>query len=387
MKFRLFLLLVLAALSVAVVTAEKTNVYFFYGAECPHCAKEKPFLEKLEAKYPSLVVKKYEVWHNKENADFFVRLSEACGVQVKGVPATFIGDEVVIGFDSEKGKGREIEEKIAKCIEEGCIDPIAKLEGGGFCPVAADENLVNLPFFGKVDAAKMSLPLLAVVLGFADGFNACAMFVLLVLLGILLRTQSRKRMALVAGIFIFASGLVYFLFMTVWLNAFFLLGRISIVFAVAGLVAVIVGVINIKDFFFFGKGPSLKISEKSKKGIFEKIRRIVNAESLFIMIGAVIVLAVSVNFVEFLCTFGFPMVFTSVLANSSAPLFLKYAYLVLYQVFYMLDDTIIVIIAVVTLSSKKLTEKYGRVLKLIAGVLMLVLGLILLFKPELLMFG
>ncbi len=224
-------------------------------------------------------------------------------------------------------------------------------------------------------------------LGLVDGFNACAMFVLLVLIGILLRTKSRRKMAIISGIFIFTSGLVYFLFMSVWLNALSLLGNIGFVFTIAGLIAVIVGLINVKDFFFFKKGPSLSIPESAKKGIFEKMRRIINAESFYIMIGAVIILAVSVNFVEFLCTFGLPMVFTSILANSEISTFMKYFYLVLYQVFYMFDDMIVVVIAVVTLSSKRMTEDYGRVLKLVAGTLMLVLGLILLFKPEWLMFG
>lgn len=376
-------------LFISFVFAENNNVnlYFFYGKECPHCAKEKPFLDKLEERYPQLIVKRYEVWHNKENAELFIKLSKACGVQVSGVPTTFIGEDVIIGFDNEEGKGREIEEKILECMNEGCIDTLTKLETGGSCPAPKNESMVNIPFFGRLDAAKVSLPLLTMVLGLADGFNACAMFVLLILISILLRTKSRKRMALIAGIFILTSGLIYFLFMTVWLNAFFLLGKIGIIFTFVGLIAIIVGLINIKDFFFFGKGFSFKIPEKAKPSVFEKIRKIVNAESLYIMLAAVILLAISVNFVEFLCTFGFPMVFTGILANSPIPVFLKYFYLVLYQIFYMLDDTIIVVIAVITLSSKKLTERYGKLLKLIAGVLMLILGLILLIKPELLTLG
>ena len=386
---KLFLILVVLLVSINFAYAQNpTTIYFFYGKECPHCAKEKPFLDDLENRYPQLTVKRYEVWHNKENADFFVKLSKACGVQATGVvPITFIGEDAIIGFDNAQGKGKEIEEKVLKCINDGCIDTLTKLEGGGTCPVPQDETTVNIPFIGKLDASKVSLPLLTMALGLADGFNACAMFVLLILIGILLRTKSRKRMALIAGIFVFTSGLIYLLFMTVWLNAFILLGNMSLIFIFVGLTALIVGLINVKEFFFFGKGPSLSIPEKAKHGIFEKVRKIVNAEKLYIMIGAVILLAISVNFVEFLCTFGFPMVFTSVLANSPIPDVMKYFYLILYQVFYMLDDAIIVIIAVITLSNKRLTEKYGKLLKLIAGLLMLILGLILLIKPELLTFG
>jgi uncharacterized membrane protein HdeD (DUF308 family) len=158
-----------------------------------------------------------------------------------------------------------------------------------------------------------------------------------------------------------------------------------IAYTIVGLIAIIIGAINVKDYFFFGKGVSLKIPEKAKPGIFKKMRDVANASSIPIMIVTVIALAVSVNFVEFICTFGFPMVFTNVLAHSPVPQLMKYFYLFRSQVFYMLDDTIIVIIAIATLSSKKVTQDYGKFLKLISGILMLVLGLILILRPQLLM--
>lgn len=389
--FSVFTALIVAFLLLASISfAQEKNpvkLYLFYGAECPHCAREKPFLGMLEGKYPELEVVQYEVWHNSENADLFVKLSGKCNVEVSGVPTVFIGEDVITGYDNEAGKGLEIESKVVNCINNGCIDTMTKLLGDGNCTQPVQNTTITVPILGKVDASAISLPMLTAILGLADGFNACAMFVLLILVSILLRTQSRKRMALVAGIFLFMSGLVYFLFMTVWLKAFSFLGNIGVVFLIVGVIALLVGLINIKDFFLFGKGPSLKISDKAKKGIFEKMRDIANAEKLYFMIASVIVLAVSVNFVEFLCTFGFPMVFTSVLASSGIPEFMKYFYIFLYQVFYMLDDAIIVIIAIATLSSKKLTEDYGRILKLVAGILMLALGLILLINPRLLMLG
>ena len=136
-----------------------------------------------------------------------------------------------------------------------------------------------------------------------------------------------------------------------------------------------------------GKGPSLKIPEKAKPGIYERIRSLAQAESLILMIVAVIALAVMVNFVEFLCTFGIPMVYTKVLAEQQIPMALKYLYLGLYQVFYMLDDAIMVTVAVITLSNKRVTEHYGKLLKLVAGIIMLILGLILVINPKFLMFG
>ncbi len=392
MKMKKAIYAVIFLLLISVVVAQEYHpfkVYFFYGDGCPHCAKEEPFLESLEAKYPTLEVEKYEVWYNQDNADLMINLSKACSVDLGGVPATFIGDDVVIGFDSEDRRGKLIEEKIVACLESGdCIDPMDKLDSE-YCekPKQEEESIVNIPGLGEIDVTTISLPVLAVILGLADGFNACAMFVLLILLSLLLRTKSRKRMALVAGIFVFVSGFVYFLFMSVWLNAFILLGKIMLVYEIVGVIALIVGVINLKEVFFFKKGPSLTISDKRKPAIFKKMRNVVNATSLPMMILGVIVLAVSVNFVEFICTFGFPMVFTNVLAAANISNLAKHLYLVLYQVFYMFDDTVVVAIVIITLSRKKVTQHYGKILKLISGILMLILGVILLIRPQLLMFS
>jgi len=380
----MFLLLAL----LSPLASAATNAYFFWGDGCPHCEKEKPFLSYLEDRYPDLKVHSYEVWYNSTNAEFFMNLSKACGVDVGGVPTLFIGDEVVTGFSSAETTGKVIEGYVKECVENGCIDPADKLEEESCTvPTRDEECMLEVPLFGQINTCEISIPVLAVILGIADGFNACAMFVLLILLSILLRTNSRKRMALVAGIFILTSGLIYFLFMTVWLNAFIMLGKISIIYIVVGVIALAVGTINIKDFFFFGKGVSLKIPEKAKPKIFKRIRDIVNAASLPAMIATVLLLAISVNFVEFLCTFGFPMVFTKVLAGSSIPVFMKYLWLAVYQLFYMLDDTIVVVIVIATLSSKRVTQDYGKALKLISGILMLILGLVLLLRPQLLMIG
>jgi glutaredoxin len=531
----------------------KIVLYFFWGEGCPHCAKAKPFLETLRQRYPALEVRSYEVWHNADNMALFAKVAKAYNITASGVPTIFIGDEVVVGYESDATTGKRIEMLVKQCMVFGCVDPgvkagiveptpaptvrptvppqkkqlildvnvpatLASVEetkalfrrlGLGFdyseqelvsiaqyikiyrnlkvysyednnamrfesvitivvennaryplknirllervpddvalqsdielvlpeyysatflatgqgliafslnrldvgkqvlfsyvvkkrlsqaelsklpspAVLAEPAELIQLPFLGTVNPREMSLLTLTLLLGLLDGFNACAMFVLLVLLGILLKLQSRKRMAIVAGTFVFFSGLMYFLFMTVWLHFFEFIGTIGWAFWVIGLIAIVLGVINIKDFFFFGKGPSLVIPESKKPGLYRRMRQIVYAERFWLMLGAAIVLAVTVNFVEFMCTFGFPMVYTKILAEQALPIYVKYLYLVLYQIMYMLDDTIMVIIAVVTLSTKKVGERYGRAIKLITGVLMLGLGIIMLFKPELLMFA
>ncbi len=402
----LFIVSVFLFISLPIASAQEQNkvtVYLFYGAGCPHCAREKVFLQGLQQKYPTLEVREHEVWYDAKNKALYQKFADAYETyNGDQVPRTFISDKVFIGFDERDanslylpeykafhGYRNQIENEIERCIENVCPTPKDVLEGRVKAAHGDGDGevIISVPFFGEINASTTPLPILTAMLGLIDGFNACAMFVLLVLLGILVRTRSRKRLALIASIFVFVSGLMYFLFMTVWLNLFHLIGSVAVAFTVIGVIALIVGIIDVKDFFFFGKGPTLSIPEKAKPKIFERMREIIQAESLPLMLGAAIVLAISVNFIEFLCTFGIPMVYTKVLAEQNIPVILKYFYMALYQVFYMLDDSIMVIIAVVTLSSKRMTETYGRWLKLIAGAIMIGLGLILIFNPQLLVFG
>lgn len=200
----------------------------------------------------------------------------------------------------------------------------------------------------------------------------------------LIYARSRKRMLLIGFTFVFFSALVYFLFMAAWLNFFLIVGQIKIVTAVAGIIAVIISLINVKDFFFFKKGVSLTISDSAKPKLFERMRNLIKATSLPSMMLGTIFLAAAANMYELLCTAGFPMLFTRILTLNNLSTMQYYSYLVLYNLVYVIPLTIIVIVVTITLGARKLTEKQGEKLKLISGIMMLLLGGVLLFKPELL---
>ena len=143
-----------------------------------------------------------------------------------------------------------------------------------------------------------------------------------------------------------------------------------------------IGVINIKDYFALGRGLSLSIPGSAKPAIYTRVREVLRAESMATALGAVVVLAIMVNMVEFLCTSGLPAVYTQVLASRNLPAWQYYAYLALYNVFYMLDDALLLAAAVATLRITRLQERGGRTLKLISGVVMLLLGFALAARPE-----
>ncbi|MGE5300153.1 MAG: hypothetical protein ACM3MB_04220, partial [Acidobacteriota bacterium] len=246
------------------------------------------------------------------------------------------------------------------------------------------ESVVELPLLGKVDTSKESLLYQTVAIAGLDGFNPCAFFVLFTLLGLLLHVHSRKRLLLIGGIFVFFSGFIYFIFMAAWLNIFLLTGRIAAVTVAAGAVALVIAVINIKDFFFFKKGVSLVIPESAKPKLFDRMRKLMKATSLPSVIAGTVVLAVAANAYELFCTAGFPMVYTRILTLHYLSKFEYYLYLLLYNVIYVIPLAMIVLFFAATLGAKKLTEQQGQVLKLISGMMMLCLGGVLLTRPELL---
>jgi thiol-disulfide isomerase/thioredoxin len=363
------------------------ELYFFWGKGCPHCAQEEIFLKQLEKKYPQLEVKSYEVWYNRENANLFSQMAEAYGARPEGVPTTFIGEfKPVVGYRNYEITGKIIEEKVKLCIKQGCTNPVEKIGKTSTQEKipAQEDKIITLPVFGKVDTSKMTLPVLTIILAGLDSFNPCAFFVLFTLLGILLYASSRKRMFLIGGTFVFFSGFVYFLFMSAWLNIFLLIGEFKIITIIAGITALLIAGINIKDFFFFKKGVSLVIPEKAKPKLFERMRNLLKATSIQSMMVGTIVLAIAANSYELLCTIGFPMIFTKVLTSHSLPKSTYYLYLVFYNVIYVIPLLFIVLMFSITLGAKKLTEWQGQVLKLISGLMMLGLGLVILISPALL---
>jgi hypothetical protein len=232
----------------------------------------------------------------------------------------------------------------------------------------------------------LGLPVFTVIVGLVDGFNPCAMWVLLFLLSLLVHVRSRARIFMVAGTFVLMSGAVYYAFMAAWLNVFMIIGYSRSLQLGLGVLALVVGAIHIKDFFFLHRGISLSIPESAKPTLYERARRVVRAENLFAAICGVTVIAILVNFVELLCTAGLPALYTQVLSYYPLDTFSYYGYLFLYILAYVADDSVMVAIAVATLGQRRLQEREGRWLKLLSGAVICVLGALLVLAPDWLVF-
>lgn len=247
---------------------------------------------------------------------------------------------------------------------------------------AEDEQQIDLPLFGPIRLRDWGLPAFTFLVGLVDGFNPCAMWVLVFLLSILVNLRDRRKIFIVAGTFVFVSGLAYFLFMTAWLNVFALIGWARPTQIALGLLATFIGLINVKDFVAFGRGVSFSIPESAKPGIYARVRQIVTAKYLTAALVGAAALAVIVNVIELLCTAGLPALYTQILTLQKLPAWENYLYLGLYIAAYMFDDTIMLALTIITLSHRRLQEGEGRWLKLVSGLVILALGLTMIFRPE-----
>ncbi|TFB09095.1 hypothetical protein E3V08_01155, partial [Candidatus Atribacteria bacterium MT.SAG.1] len=364
-----------------VFSQEETVLYFFYGEGCPHCAQAEIFLEKLQEKYPQIKIESYEVFSNKDNAKLLSRLFEACGEssQIR-VPATFIGNKVVIEYLSEEITGVRIENILKECLENGCQNSLEKLkecQHEESVAVTEKDQVIHFPVIGLVNLSKMSLPVLTITVGALDGLNPCAMWVLLFLIALLLNTHSRKRMLLIGGTFIIASGVIYYLLLAAWLNLFLAISYVNLTRNIIGIFALGVGAWQIRNFIKFRPGvckvtDGKGLGDKIKNGFKNRSQKLANAPLTFGILISIIILAFGVNLVEFFCSAGLPAIYTRILVLNNLSPSSYYLYLLLYSFIFMLDDLIIFLIAFVTLSKIGFTEKYNYWTTLIGGLIIFI---------------
>lgn len=353
---------------------DKILLDYFYNENCGSCVDLLPVIDEVNESYSDTVVVTLkeissnpiynEEYENYLNTDYN-------GKKLTGYPFVVLKDEKPWAIIQKTN--------ITADFIGGLIDDYF---AGKEPDQIVDENLTVIDtIFGKIsiNITSLSLPVLTVVLGGLDSFNPCAFFILIFLLNLLLYARSRRRMLLIGGVFIFFSGLLYYVFMFILFNTFLLTStHVGIVTVIAGVIALILGVINIKDFFFFKKGASLGIPEDKKPGLFKQMRGLVKTPQLTAVIIGAIILAVTVNFYELLCTLGLPLVFTRQLASYNLPTIQSYLYILFYNVVYVIPLIVIVLIFVFTLGRRKLTEWHGQILKLLTGIMLASFGILFL---------
>ena len=384
-----------------VFAKENIKVYFFHGDGCPHCKEENKFLEKMKDKYKKIKVEKYEVWDNKDNQILMEKVKNKMDISENGVPLTIIGSTYVIGYSESFND--EIERIINFYLDNNnkYSDVVGSIKNNTFKDKKVidefekyekktdKETTINAPILGKVNLKNFSISSAAVLIGLIDGFNPCAMWVLLFLISMLLGMKDRRRMWIIGITFLLASAGIYMAIMLSWINIVVNISTSIIFRNIIAVIALIGAIININSFRKELKKDSgcQVVDSKKRKKIFTKINKFTTEKSLFLALGGVILLAISVNVVELACSAGLPLIFTEILTINKITGISSFYYTLIYIFFFLLDDLIIFIVAMLTSKIAAISTKYNKYSHLIGGILMLLIGVLLIVKPEWLMFN
>lgn len=428
LKF-LIVFAILLLLPVSAKADEKViNIHLFYGNGCPHCAAEEEFLSDYLKDRTDVKLYKYEIWYDSHNQELLSKVQKEMGTTNKnGVPFTVIGKKTIVGYadgvtdeqikdainyylnNDYRDYAGEITGKVKKAdVKEDTTKDESKTEDKKENKIekaddttsiqkekdkALDEvnkTLKTHPILKKINVKNISLPIIAILLGLVDGFNPCAMWILIFLITMLFNMKDRKKMWILGLTFILTSGIVYLMFMLAWLNLATFISKIAFIRLLIAVIALVVGLINVYKYI-----DSLKkkdegcdvVDKKDRKKIMEKIISITHEKKFIIALLGIMVLAASVNIIELMCSIGIPLLFTQILAMNNLSTFSYMIYMFIYIFFFLIDDIVIFVISMVTLKVTGLSTKYTKYSHLVGGIIMLIIGLLLIIKPELLMFN
>ncbi len=397
----IFIIISIIFISTNVNAKETDNLtlYVFKGDGCPHCKAEMDYLDTIKDKYTNLEIKEYEVWYDDDNASLLTKVESYFNIKRSGVPTTIIGNTVIQGYQNESSTGKKIERAINFYEENDYKDIVKEIKDGTATKNTKKpdkfqeeetkldkETSVKAPIVGNVNLKDVSLLTSAVILGLIDGFNPCAMWILLFLISALIGMKDRKRMWTLGLTFLITSGLVYMLIMLSWISIAVKITTVVWIRNIIAIIALIGAILNLKSFIKSKNSGCEIVDSKKRKNIFSKIKKFTSEKSFILAFFGIIGLAISVNLVELACSAGLPLIFTELLAINNVSGFIKFIYIGIYIIFFLIDDIIVFTISMYTMKATGISTKYGKYSHLIGGLIMLLIGLLLIIKPEWLMF-
>lgn len=398
-KFLLWLILTISIFFPTMIKAEEINLYLFHSQDCTHCQSERKWLDSIKDEYENLNIYEYEITRNSENSELLDKVKDRLSSTSNYVPYTVIGEQHFIGWNENN------KEKIIEAIENYDFSkrdivnevinniPGEKINNTEEINDTTDDKSsteFTIPILGKIDAKKVSLPIIAMVIGFVDGFNPCAMWVLIFLISMLLGMKDKKKMWILGLTFLISSGLVYLLFMLAWLNIAISLSSVRWIQLLISAVALVGAFVNIKSYIksTIKKDEGCEVVDnKKRKKLMTRIKKYTSEKSFILAILGVMALAFSVNLIELACSAGLPLIFTQVLALNNLNVIEYGIYIFIYLIFFLIDDIVIFVIAMKTFELTGISTKYTKYSHLIGGIIMLLIGILMIFKPSWLMFN
>lgn len=366
----------------------------FYGNGCPHCESEMAFLEKIDDDFPNLTVRKLEVWYNADNAKLLAEVTKNLEIRNYGVPVTIVGKESIVGYFNDEITGQRIKGMIAKCSLEACDDYVGnflkdseiKNEKKNSEQKDLEPNNINLPLLGQIDVNQLSLPVLTALIGILDGFNPCAMWVLLFLISLIIGSNDRKKMWSLGLTFILVGSISYFIFMAAWLNFFLFIGYIPLIRSAVGVFAIGSGAYYLWK-WYQAKKSCEAIDDQKRNQIMQKLEKIANEKTFWLALLGIATLSLAINMIELVCSAGLPAIYTQILSLSELSALSYYLYLVLYVFFFSLLPLTVFLIAMFTMKAFAVSNKISRWMNFFGGIIIFILGILLILRPDLIMFG
>ena len=365
------------------------DLVLFWGDGCPNCESERGWLDSVMDQYPDLHVTQYEIFNDATNRDLFTSEAERLGFEASGVPTTVVGERVWIGWSTQ------IQQEVASALDEilqaqqqpdGTVatpEPEPCSAGDPDCVADDTGQLIEVPFVGEVELDNRSLLVSTVIIGFVDGVNPCSLWAISILLAIVLRTGSRRRVIAIGSTFLVVTAAMYALYMAAIYSALTVVGFIGAIQIAVAIVAGVFGVVSVKDYFAFKKGLSFTISDSAKPGMYQRMRAAAGQKALIPALAATAALGVAVSLLETPCTAGFPVLWTGMLQANNVGAAETAGLFVAYMVPFLLDEFLVLAVAIWTMRAMKMQEKHGELLKLFAGVTMLVLAAVMVINPAL----
>ena len=387
--------------------SKKVKIEYFGRKDCKNCANLEKFLKELSTKRDDFEYVEHKIDESKEEKAFFDETTSKLKL-VKGTPIIYINGYIIQGFNTADTTGKEIENLINSAktkdkiltlkeyVESGQTGNVssngAVCTGDTVCEVpgltkgAENQVLVNIPIINNtVDLTNYSLLTMSIILGTIDGFNPCAMWVLVLFLTALIAVGNKVKMFRVAGLFILAEAVMYFFILNAWIYAWDFVGLDKWVTPLVGIVGIIGGIFFIRNYLKKGDTLECEVTDFEQRAkISKKIKDIANKPFTLLTALAIIGLALSVNVIEFACSVGIPQTYTKILQINEVPFWTRQFYTFIYIIGYMIDDIIVFGFALMSVNKLQLTTKYSKWVNLFGGILMIILGLIMLIKPSLL---
>lgn len=378
--------------------SEPVVIHFFERSDCGYCKAENVYLDALvRERGDSVRVVRHDIGNNAEAKALFVRVTESVGLP-KVTPVTVIGTSVLQGFDEavtresiERVIATSPRDQLTEGLEQKTLRTLTASDKGcdteGLEPCTEGRSLeVTIPFLGTRDVGTLSLGALSFTLGFIDGFNPCAMWVLITFLLLLSQIQDRKKMIFAASAFIVAEAIIYALILTVWYSVWDFVALDRIVTPLVGAIALGGGTWFLYRYARTPKRAAftcdVTTDEQSGK-IVSRLEKIVSGPISIMMFVMIVGVAFSVNIIEFACSLGIPQAYTKILELNQPTFMMRQMYVGLYTLAYMVDDLIVFALAVWGFSYVQAHgARYARYSLLIGGVGLLLLGALLVFAPE-----